>query len=379
MSGARRTDWPLEALLWAAGLLAAAQFGKLSLTLAALGARYPEAGGVLPFAVSVVGIVGILLGPVTGGLVTWIGLRRAVLGALLLGAGLSLVQAAELPLWLLLVTRAAEGVSHLALVVALPTLMAEAASDRDRPVVMGFWGTFFGVSFALLALAAPRLVGLGGPGALYAAHGGAMALMAGVLALRLPRLTRRRAEFDLLGEVRTIYGDLRLVAPGLIFGWHALVFIALLTFLPAALGQPWLAVVLPLVSLAGTFGAGVLARRFRPARIAAVAFLVNGVLCVAVLALPGAAVGLVLAMFLVIGVVPGAGFAAIPWLNAAVAQRARANGALAQLGNVGTFSGTPLFALALAMGGGAGLIWLTLAVAVAGFATATLIGRRYPA
>lgn len=377
MTSPRRTDWTLVILLWLAGLLAAAQFGKISLSLGLLDSRYPGAGAVLPFVVSVVGITGIVLGPVAGGLITRAGIRKAVIAALLLGACLSLVQAGKVPFPLFLATRILEGVSHLTLVVALPTLMAEVSSDRDRPVVMGLWGTFFGVSFALLAVVLPALDGAGGLPLVYASHGVALGVMAVVLFPRLPRGRGERVPFRLFAELRAIYSEPRLIAPALIFVWHALVFIALLTFLPEALGQCWLAVVLPIVSLAGTFGAGVLARTIAPARIAVLAFAVNAVLCVAMLALPSVRVPLSVLMFLSIGAVPGAGFAAIPWLNAALGARARANGALAQLGNVGTFSGTPLFALALGAGDATGLIALTLVVALLGLTISLAISRKF--
>jgi hypothetical protein len=72
------------------------------------------------------------------------------------------------------------------------------------------------------------------------------------------------------------------------------------------------------------------------------------------------------------GIVAGAGFAAVPWLNPTNADRALANGALAQLGNVGTFGGTPvLAALGLAAA-------LPLAIAVGLFGalvTALAYGR----
>jgi len=53
-----RTNWPLIAALYAAGLIAAAQFAKISLTLVPLEAIYP--GAPVPFVVSGVAVMGIL-------------------------------------------------------------------------------------------------------------------------------------------------------------------------------------------------------------------------------------------------------------------------------------------------------------------------------
>ena len=49
-----------------------------------------------------------------------------------------------------------------------------------------------------------------------------------------------------------------------------------------------------------------------------------------------------------LGIVQGASFAAIPSLNPATDDRARAAGAIAQLGNLGTTTGTPILAAMLA-------------------------------
>jgi hypothetical protein len=52
-----------------------------------------------------------------------------------------------------------------------------------------------------------------------------------------------------------------------------------------------------------------------------------------------------------LGIVQGASFASIPELNATADDRARASGAVAQLGNLGTTTGTPVLAALLAAAG----------------------------
>jgi len=69
--------------IWAAGLGAAAQFGKISVLYDVLGATYPGHDGVgIALMVSVVGMVGLIFGTTAGILVTRIGPRRAMLAAL---------------------------------------------------------------------------------------------------------------------------------------------------------------------------------------------------------------------------------------------------------------------------------------------------------
>ena len=183
-----RTDFPLVLALWGAGLGAAAQYGKVSVIYDLLPATYPEAGATLGFVVSLVGFVGILFGVVAGLLVARIRYRRALLSALWLGAAVSLFQALLPPLSWMLASRIAEGLSHLAIVVAAPTLIAQLSAERDRGLTLTLWGTFFGVAFALLAFAGRPLAQALGPEALFAAHGAYMALFALYLARRLKSL-----------------------------------------------------------------------------------------------------------------------------------------------------------------------------------------------
>jgi len=346
-----RSDWVLVILLFLAGLLAAGQFAKISLTLEALGRVYPGAGGALPFAVSTVSLIGVALGTTAGLIVARLGVRRVLLAAMAAGAGLSVLQALLPPFPVFMALRAVEGAAHLALVVAAPTLMAAVTAPRDTPVAMGLWGMFFAVGFAAAAVAVPPLLALGGPAAVFLAHGAALGGLAAILAPRLPRGTGRAVpEAGWLAMHRRIYTTPRLIAPALGFFWHTVTFIALLTYLPRFLGPPS-AAVLPLVALIGTFGAGALARYIAPERVAMAAFALS-VLTMPVLPLLPAPVAFwyALPLFVILGAVPGASFATVPALNPRPEDRARANGALAQLGNLGTGTATPLFAATLGLG-----------------------------
>ncbi len=364
---AQRTDWRLVILLWVAGLLAAAQFAKISLILPEVAAQFDRDLAAVAPIVSVVGIVGIIGGVMAGAVVTRLGPRRVILAALAGGGVLSLVQAVGVPYGMMLAFRVVEGVSHLALVVAAPTLMIRVSRPRDQSVVMGLWATFFGVSFALCAVLFPPLVAWGGVALIWAGHGALMLALAVLLAPVLPNGTRSIVPLDWWGEHRLIYTSPRIVTPALGFFWHTLMFVALLTFLPAVL-PVWVAAMLPLLSLVGTFGAGVLARWIAPDRIA-----VFGFLATAACAFVGFAETIpTLAMFVFIGLVPGASFAAVPHFNDAPKDVARAQGAIAQLGNVGTASGTPLFALAL---DGVGLGPLTIALSGLGVISLVMIRR----
>lgn len=358
-----RTDWRLVAVLFVVGLLAAAQFGKISLTLPLVAETYDRTAPQVAFLVSVVGIVGLLCGVIAGALVAALGARRVLLGCLCLGGVLSLLQASLPPLSLMTILRVAEGVSHLGLVVAAPPLMAGAATDRDRPIVMAIWATFFGVSFALTALAFPPLLAWGGLSLLFALHGAGLLALAAICAPLVGRQDRAPLQLNVWAAHRDIYRAPRLAAPGLGFVFYTLMFVALLTFLPGLLGRPDLAVTLPLVSLAGTMGAGWLAGRMAPDLVMAAGFAATAALTAG---LWGGALWAVYPLFAAMGLVPGGAFALIPYLNAGTPDQARATGAIAQLGNVGTTLGTPLMALLLAGFGAAGLYGGLMALGIAG-------------
>lgn len=363
----QRTDWRLVILLWVAGLLAAAQFAKISLVLKDVAQVFGRDLTAVAVVVSVVGFVGIIFGVMAGAFVTRIGARRVILTALIGGGVLSLVQALIVPFGWMLALRIIEGMSHLALVVAAPTLMIRVSAPRDHSVVMGLWATFFGVSFALCAVVFPPVVSAGGVAGVWALHGLFMLLVAAVLWPVLPSGTRGPSAINWIAEHRRIYTSPRLLAPALGFFWHTLMFVSLLTFLPAQV-PVWVAALLPILSLVGTFGAGVLARHIAPDRIAIAGFI--GTILLAFVGF-GETVPTLL-MFVLIGIVPGASFAAIPYFNTDPADVARAQGAVAQLGNVGTASGTPLYALVL---GGIGIGPLTIVLCVCGVLCLWAMGR----
>jgi hypothetical protein len=133
-------------------------------------------------------------------------------------------------------------------------------------------------------------------------------------------------------------------------------------FLPAKLDAIWLTPVLPLANLSGTFASGFIARHIPASKLSIGGFVVAGILF-AVLGMSGSIIVALCAMF-AIGVTAGANFAAVPEFNETPQDQARANGAMAQLGNIGTFSGTPIYALVAASLWG--IVGVSIIICVAG-------------
>ncbi|MEM6307734.1 MAG: MFS transporter [Pseudomonadota bacterium] len=365
-----RTHWGLIALTFAIGLFAALQFGKVSLTLVEFSAHYTRPIPVMAGLVSLVGVIGIVFGVMAGGWIARFGPRQVIIWATGLGAALSLVQMALPPLPILFALRGLEGISHLALVVAAPPLMAGFATDRDRPVVMAIWAMFFGVAFAMAAQIIPWIIGAGGLPLLFGLHGVGLLVCMGLFARWVPARfgpPSPTAQMGYVAQHWMIYTHVHLCAPALGFFFYAFLFVATVTFLPMALSLPYLGTTLPLVSLAGTLWAGRLAQSMNAATISMTGF-ASMALCAV-----GVTIGVewaVYPLFLAMGMVPGAQFALIPALNTTTADQTRATGAIAQMGNMGTVNGTPFFALILQ---GLGPLTVTLAIAVIGLCGAAVV------
>lgn len=378
----------LVILLWAAGLAAAGQYGKIATVFDLAAGVWSGASPVtLGLLVSSVGFVGIVLGGTAGMLMQGAGFRRVLVWALAAGAVLSVVQAVLPPVPVMLALRLLEGISHLAIVVAAPTLIAQLAPPDRQGLAMTLWSSIFGVSFAVTAWAGRPLAEAAGLPALILAHAAIMALLAVLVARALPPdPPARRPELGLaqvIGQHAAIYGSARQSAPALGFFCYAMVYVAILTLLPPMMGaqQALTATALPLISIAVSLAVGIWALRY----LSAVALvqagfglaLLGGLLLGAGWDLPALRLTGAFGIAAALGMVQGASFAAIPQLNPSAEGRARAAGAIAQLGNVGVTAGTPIMAaLVTALGPAWGILGMVLPFCAAGIALHALQARR---
>lgn len=314
-----------------------------------------------------------------------IGPKRALVGGLVLGAAMSAIQALLPPLPIFLGARTIEGLSHLVLVVAAPTLIAEIASPHLRPAAMTLWSTFFSVAFAALAWIGPDLIAAHGLAGLLWAHAAYAIGMALILMVMLPKPARMTHPEIAPGPARgplrqhlDLYRDPYLSAPG--WGWifYTFTFVSILTLLPQLSPDPpgWLPAILPLAAIASSLSLGVaLLSRFSAVTVSIAGFALSALATFGILASGGAAWA-VIVLFLCLGLVQAAGFAAVPELNAAPEDRAMANGAIAQTGNLGNLTGTPVLLALLSLGGAKPAILALTACYVAGFAAHVIHARR---
>ncbi|MBT9384185.1 MFS transporter [Pseudooceanicola sp. CBS1P-1] len=351
--------WFRIAVLFLAGLGAAGQFGKISVLFPAWAAAYPGAGASLGFLLSLISLMGVVLGLVAGLAVARLGFRRMLVLGLAFGAVLSCIEALMPPLPVMMGLRVIEGLSHLVIVVAAPTLMAEIADDRARPVSLAIWSTYFGVAFALYAVIGHALLALGGLPAVLLTHAAWMAAFAVIVRVCLPedRPFAGNASFAPLALLKrhgAAYRSAFIATPGLGFGCYAATYMATLTVMPAffrADAREGLMTVLPMAGIVTSLTLGAYLLRRHPAvKVVVWGFGLSalGALCLALL--PQIAWAPVL-LFCVLGLVQGGSFASVPQINLDAEGRALSNGVLAQMGNLGNFLGTPVL---LAMTGAAG-------------------------
>jgi DHA1 family inner membrane transport protein len=387
-----RTQVLLITLVWLAGLGAAAQFGKIALVLPEICAIYPMSDVALGFLISCVGMVGLIFGVVGGILIGSFGIRRAFVFGMLMAGCLSLVQSLSPPFFVMLALRIIDGGSHLAIVISGPILMARHSSAAARPAVMTLWSSFFGISFVLVALIAPRIVaGFGVPG-LLASHGGYMLVIGLLLWAVLPvpsqpaKVAGSVTQLTLRAVAQlhvSIYRSPVKSAAALGFVWYTGLYISLLTFLPGFVDEArrvGLSASLPLASIVTSLTLGIVLLRFvAPVRACQIGYAVTALAAIPVWILAGQESAYVVACLILLGATgfaPGASFAALADLNPKEEDRAHATGAIAQMGNVGTTCGPPVLAAIIGVAGIAGVALFAIGLSLAGIAVHWAVERR---
>jgi len=349
--------------LWFAGLGAAAQFAKIVVIFPELQAHYGETGAASGYLVSFISVVGMLLGLITGVIAIQIGVRRLLLAGLWLGALISAWQATLPGFEWMLASRLVEGLSHLAIVVSAPTLIAELSARRHQGMALTLWGSYFGVAFAVIALGAPWVLGAFGLPGLPAIHAVYMAVMAALLTLALPVVDRRDVSpwptpVEIARRHLAVYSSPFIAAPALGWLFYTLTYVSMLAILPSLLdpaARPFVTAAMPLAGIASSLTLGNLMLRRMPAVAVIVAGFAAAIALVLVFLLTGPSAWLFIALFAALGLVQGASFAAVPELNAALPDRALANGGIAQTGNIGNALGTPVLLAVTATGAATGL------------------------
>jgi MFS transporter, DHA1 family, inner membrane transport protein len=154
---AASSRWPTILLIVGAGVVSACQVGKATVALGAIQSDLAVSLAVVSWLLSAFAIVGALAGVAIGLAVDHIGARRMAVGGLLLQGICSAIGALSAGAPMLLATRVLEGFGFLAVTVAAPALIVQAAPQRVRDRAFAVWATFMPVGIAGVLLAAPLL------------------------------------------------------------------------------------------------------------------------------------------------------------------------------------------------------------------------------
>lgn len=156
----RPADWPRLCLLLLCGVFAATQVGKLPPAMTALRGEFGASLVQLGWIASIFNLIAAIFGVLTGLLADRAG-RSAILkfGWMALGLG-ALLGASSHNLGLLLVSRIVEGLGFVCIVVAVPTLVREAAGSRFQRLALGVWSSYTALGMTIMLLASPLVIAL---------------------------------------------------------------------------------------------------------------------------------------------------------------------------------------------------------------------------
>lgn len=369
--------------LYLSALGASGQFAKIATVFHSYEVIYHQSGVLLGLVLSMISLIGAVLGLMTGVFVTRIGFKTLLTGALLSGAVLSALEVLLPPLPVFLTFRLLEGLSHLCLVIAVPTMMAQIASDRYRPLSMTLFSTFFGTAFVIFGIIASQMGQNISPRPFLAMHAIWMALCGLSLILLLPKDVPSTAPFPAMHWRLIVkrhidtFSDPHLSAAG--WGWlfYTLTYISVLTLLPKlARDGTQLLILVPLIGIVLPLCVSTpLLSRMPAVRLIMCGFVLAASICCLAFFMPSHN-GVWIALFAALTLIQAGSFAAVPQLNNSLEARALANGAMTQMGNLGNLLGTPILLGLIALGDTSLALTGILACYLAGFFAHLLIARK---
>jgi len=381
-----KTNWFIVIVLWLAGIAAAMQFAKFSFAFDFLKDQYNVSSFWIGLSLSVVGLIGLIFGITVSIYSSKITQNKLLLISLLFGVLISFIQALNPIFPILFISRVLEGISHLGIVVSAPIIMILLSSEKHHSIVMGLWSSFFGSAFSVTAWAGRPIMELYQVSGLFLVH--AIFLFAifitlffSIRKLDVPHNKNNKISF-FTAHIK-VYSNWRAVSPGVLFFFHTFLYIALFTFLPRLTEDEntknLLLVVLPLISIVGTMIAGITSQYFvSPSKLSAFAYMsLFALIFVVKLSFNNNALFVTASMVLILfsGIIQGSVFSLIPNISLTTEDQTNANGTVAQLGNLGSTLGSPIFSYFLTFGRDS-IIIIVLLFSLLGAISGILITRK---
>ena len=390
----RRNPWPAIVGYYLAGVLAAAQLGKMSALASLIAADLQLSLTTVAVAVSLIEIGGAMLGVVAGMLASRMGLERVLLGALaclaLSAAGSTLAHGGAT----LLGWRILEALGYLGVVVTAPVLIARAATPAHVGVAMALWSTFVPVGIAVGAWAWAAVASSGG-------WRMAMGLGAGLAAVATVSASWLLLRLPASGAAPPVPGDHDKAASHVdptvwllsaSFGCYALFEVGSLALLPTYLNARagasvaeagrWAAFA-ALATIGGSTVAAWWLRTRRDPRVPVLlALLLPALLGFGVFVeMPALTLAASLGLLLnaISGAYPSFAFAWLPAAAGDASRLVRANGVFTQFGASGSLLGPPLTAWFVDRFGWPAAAWCSLGVTLTSIVFALLTMQRLTA
>jgi MFS transporter, AAHS family, 3-hydroxyphenylpropionic acid transporter len=356
-----KTNWFIVIVLWLAGIAAAMQFAKFSFAFDFLNDQYNVSPFWIGLSLSVVGLIGLIFGITVSIYSSKITQNKILLISLFLDVLISTMQALNPIFPIMFLSRIFEGISHLGIVVSAPIIMILLSSEKHHSIVMGLWSSFFGIAFSVTAWAGKPIIESYSVSGFFLIHAILLFIIFLVLFFSIRKLDiphNENNKISFLAAHIKVYSNWRALSPGVLFFFHTFMYIALFTFLPrlseSEATKDLLLVVLPLISIIGTMIAGILSQYFvSPSKLSVLAYISLLVLIFVVkLSFNNNALFVVSSMVLILfsGIIQGSVFSLIPNISLTTEDQTNANGAVAQLGNLGSTLGSPIFSYFLTFG-----------------------------
>ncbi len=395
----RRPDPALLVVM--GGISAALHVGKLAPALpvlsGTLGVTLVQGG----FLLSLVQLAGMTLGLVVGLAADGLGLKRTMIGGLLVLSGASLLGGWARDPWSLMLLRAAEGLGFLLASMPAPSLIRRLVDPARMNTTLGLWGAYMPFGTALALLCGPLVIALvGWPGWwwLLAALSAGMAIWLGLAlpadAMASPASTAAATR----GWQQRLRRTLSVPGPWLVafsFAVYSAQWLAVIGFLPTVYSQAGLGAALAsaatalaaAVNMIGNIASGrLLQGGGRPERLLYLGFVAMGLGGFVAFAPiwqgvdPTIAAGLrytaVLMFSMIGGLIPGTLFSLAVRLAPDEHTVSTTVGWMQQCSSLGQFAGPPLVAWVAARSGGWQWSWLvTGGCAIAGLGLASFTGR----
>jgi len=386
MADKEKTRWGIIFLALAAGIISAFHLGKAP---SALLLMRPELGlGLIAasWVVTTFNFLAMSIGMVIGVFADAIGRRRLLLvglGTLIAGGLLGSMAASTAAM---LASRFVEGLGFVAIIVAAPSLIGEAAASGDRRLALGIWSTYMPTGIALVMVGAPLLLTPFGWRGLWLAVAGIAAVL-----LAVGLFARGDRTLPPAGPAETPWHNIRLTVsragPWLLAGSFAsftLPWSGMSVWLPTFLIAEWGGSLVGAGALTALFVifnavgnlccAWLMHRGIARWILIATPSVINGFLAFGIFseALAGPVrYGLCLAFSASGGFITATVLAGGPLHAPSPRQLGTTNGLLVQGTNLGFFLGAPAVAMAVAAGGTwQATQWVILACAAAGLAMA---------